>query len=181
VRLISATNRDLEALIAEGRFREDLLYRINTLVLRVPPLRDRPGDVPALVEHFAQAAARRNAWKPRRFAKDALDLLRHQAWRGNVRELRNVVERALILCDVDPIDAAALGAALPGPVAARPGAVPTEGALRDVVDAFEREVIKERLRASGGHATAAARSLDLERSHLYKKCKQLGIDMHEEP
>ena len=180
VRLISATNRDLEALIAEGRFRDDLLYRINTLVLRVPPLRDRPGDVPALAEHFAQAASRRNAWKPRRFAKDALDLLRRQPWRGNVRELRNVVERALILSDVDPIDAAALGPALPGPTAARPGAIPSEGALRDLVDAYEREVIKERLRASGGHATAAARSLDLERSHLYKKCKQLGIDMREE-
>jgi DNA-binding NtrC family response regulator len=180
VRLISATNRDLEALIGEGRFREDLLYRINTLVLKTPALRERPGDVPALVQHFAEAASRRNGWKPRRFGADALEVLRRQPWRGNVRELKNVVERALILCEGDPIAAAALPAALPAVAASRPGAIPAEGALRDLVEAYERDVIRERLRAAAGHVTAAARSLDLERSHLYKKCKQLGIDMREE-
>jgi DNA-binding NtrC family response regulator len=180
VRLISATNRDLEALLAQGVFREDLYYRINTLTLRTPALRERPSDVPALVAHFAETASRRNLWKPRRFATDALELLKRQAWRGNVRELRNVVERALILCAGDPITADEIRVALPAASPPRPGAVPAEGALRDVVDAFERDVIRERLRASGGHVTAAARSLDLERSHLYKKCKQLGIDIREE-
>ena len=180
VRLISATHRDLETSIAEGRLREDLYYRINTLVLKTPALRERPGDVPALVEHFVQSASRRNGWKPRPFAQDALDLLRRQPWRGNVRELKNVVERALILCDGDPIEAESLRVALPAAAAPRPGAIPTEGPLRDLVEAYERDVIKERLRASGGHATAAARSLDLERSHLYKKCKALGIDMRDE-
>jgi len=180
VRLISATNRDPEAMIAEGRFREDLYYRINTLVIRTPALRERPGDVPALVEHFGESACRRNGWRPRRFAPGALDLLRRQPWRGNVRELKNVVERALILSDADPLDADDLRAALPAAAPARPGAIPAEGALRDLVDAFEREVVRERLRAAGGHVTAAARSLDLERSHLYKKCKALGIDIREE-
>src|SRR2546426_495994 len=108
VRLISATHRDLEGLIAEGRLREDLYYRINTLVLKTPALRERPGDVSALVEHFVQSACRRNGWRPRRFAPQALDLLRRQPWRGNVRELKNVVERALILCDGDPIEAESL-------------------------------------------------------------------------
>jgi DNA-binding NtrC family response regulator len=180
VRVISATNRDLEKLIAEERFREDLYYRISTLTLRTPPLREHAADVPALVAHFAEAACRRNHWKPRRFAPDALEVLQQQPWKGNVRELKNVVERALILAEADPIGAAELRGVLPGGRAVRSGALPTEGALRDLVEAYERDVIKERLRVHGGHATNAARSLDLERSHLYKKCRQLGIEMREE-
>jgi DNA-binding NtrC family response regulator len=182
VRVISATNRDVDELLSEGRFREDLLYRINTLTIRTPPLRDRPQDVPALAAHFAEAASRRNHWKLRRFSADALDLLKRQPWKGNVRELKNVVERALILSDADPVGADEVRAALGPPAAAAraTGGVPAEGALRDVVDAFERDVIRERLRAQGGHVTNTARSLGLERSHLYKKCKQLGIDIREE-
>jgi DNA-binding NtrC family response regulator len=180
VRVISATNRDLDTLLADGRFREDLFYRINTLTLKVPALRERPADVPALAAHFAAAACRRNAWKPRRFSSDALELLRQQPWKGNVRELRNVVERALILTEADPILPQDLRAALPAAPPPRPGAIPTEGALRDLVDAHERDVIRERLRAFSGHVTNAARSLGLERSHLYKKCKQLGIDIRED-
>jgi DNA-binding NtrC family response regulator len=179
VRLISATNRDVDTMLADGRFREDLYYRISTLTLRTPPLRERPGDVPALALHFAAAACRRNLWKPRRIAPEALELLRAQPWRGNVRELRNVVERALILSEGDPLTAEDLRAALPTASAARPPAAPAQGALRDLVESFERDVIRERLRATGGHVTNAARSLGLERSHLYKKCKQLGIDMRE--
>ncbi|HVR71723.1 MAG TPA: sigma-54 dependent transcriptional regulator [Vicinamibacteria bacterium] len=180
VRLISATNRDLDTLLAEDRFREDLYYRINTVTLRTPPLREHAADVPALANHFVAAASRRNHWKPRRLAADALDLLRQQPWKGNVRELRNVIERALILSDADPIEAADVRQALPasgGPP--RPGVLPTEGVLRDLVDAYEREVIRERLRGMAGHVTNAARSLGLERSHLYKKCRQLGIDIRE--
>jgi DNA-binding NtrC family response regulator len=181
LRLISATNRDVDALVAEGRFREDLLYRINTLSIRTPPLRERRDDVPQLALHFAAAAARRNRWRPRRFTDEAFALLRQQPWRGNVRELRNVVERVLILAEGDPIGADEVRAALPGG-APRPAQanVPSEGALRDLVDAFEREVIRERLRAHAGHVTNAARSLDLERSHLYKKCRQLGVEIREE-
>ncbi|HET7294107.1 MAG TPA: sigma-54 dependent transcriptional regulator [Vicinamibacteria bacterium] len=180
VRLISATNRDVDALVADGRFREDLLYRINTLTIRTPPLREHREDVPALVAHLAEAAARRNRWRPRRFSDDALALLRQQPWRGNVRELRNVVERVLILSEGDEIGAEDVRAALPAPARSSAGAIPAEGALRDVVDAFEREVIRERLKLHGGHVTNAAKSLDLERSHLYKKCRQLGIDIREE-
>jgi transcriptional regulator with GAF, ATPase, and Fis domain len=180
VRLISATNRDLDTLLAEGRFREDLYYRINTVTIHTPPLREHAADVPALAGHFIAAASRRNHWRQRRLAPDALDLLRQQPWKGNVRELRNVIERVLILSDADPITAADVRQALPsagGPP--RPGALPTQGALRDLVDAYERDLIRERLRSAGGHVTNAARSLGLERSHLYKKCKQLGIDIRE--
>jgi DNA-binding NtrC family response regulator len=180
VRLISATNRPIEELLAEDAFREDLYYRISTLTLKTPPLRERPDDVAALAEHFVRSACLRNHWKPRRLAGGAIALLREQPWRGNVRELRNVMERALILCASDPIQAVDLEAALPERPRAAGAAIPQSGALRELVDAYEREVIRERLRVSGGTVASAARSLGLERSHLYKKCKQLGIDMREE-
>jgi DNA-binding NtrC family response regulator len=179
VRVISATNRDVESLLQEGRFREDLYYRISTLSVRTPALRERRADVPALAAHFLEAACRRNHWRTRRLSGEALELLRQQPWRGNVRELRNVVERVLILSEADPISAADVAAALPPPPAARPGEVRAEGALRELVDAYERDVIRERLRACAGNVTSAARSLALERSHLYKKCRQLGIDIRE--
>ncbi len=180
VRLLSATNREIDLLVSEGRFREDLLYRINTVTVRVPALRERREDVSELTAHFAEAAARRNRWKPRRFSTEALDVLRQQPWRGNVRELRNIVERALILSGSDPVAAADVRGALPAAPASRGPAVPADGLLRDLVDGFEREVIRERLKALGGHVTNVAKSLGLERSHLYKKCKQLGIDIREE-
>jgi two-component system nitrogen regulation response regulator NtrX len=181
VRLISATNRDLEALLEGGRFREDLYYRLNTLAVRTPALRDRPGDVAALAAHFVAAACRRNHWKARAVAPDAAELLRQQPWKGNVRELKNVVERALILSDADPLTATDVRAALPAPGGRGASAAPPpDGALRDLVDAYEREVVRERLRRFGGHVTNTARSLGLERSHLYKKCKQLGLEMRED-
>jgi DNA-binding NtrC family response regulator len=182
VRVLSATNQDLDGLLAAGRFREDLYYRINTVSIRVPPLRDRAADIPALAAHFAAAAARRNHWKPRTLSPDAVALLRQQPWKGNVRELRNVVERVLILSDADPIGADDVSQALPGgagTAASTPVAAP-DGPLAGLVDQFEREVIRQRLKQMGGHVTNAARSLGLERSHLYKKCRQLGIDIREE-
>jgi DNA-binding NtrC family response regulator len=180
VRVISATNRDVNDLLEDGRFREDLYYRLDTITVRTPALRDRPADVPALAAHFAQTACRRNHWKPRTLSRDALELLRQQPWKGNVRELKNVVERALILSDADPLRAADVRAALPTAAAGRSAAPPAEGTLRDLADAYEREVIRERLRRFAGHVTNAARSLGLERSHLYKKCRQLGLEIRDE-
>ena len=171
--------------MADGRFREDLYYRINTLSLRTPALREHPQDIPSLAAHFAAAAVHRHHWRPRQLSPEALALLQEQPWKGNVRELRNVVERVLILSDADPIGPADVRAALPGAgaagaPAARAAAAAGDGSLRDILDAYEREVIRERLRAHGGHVTNAARSLGLERSHLYKKCRQLGIDIRDE-
>jgi len=179
VRFLTATNRDVETLLAEGRFREDLYYRINAFSLHTPPLRDRPSDIPALASFFAEAACRRNRWKARRLSPPALDVLTRQYWRGNVRELRNVVERTLILSENDPMDANDVSAALPPPPGRRPGSIPTDGTLRELVENHEREVIRERLRHLGGHVTNTASSLGLERSHLYKKCKQLGLDIRD--
>ncbi|HEX6738371.1 MAG TPA: helix-turn-helix domain-containing protein, partial [Vicinamibacteria bacterium] len=124
---------------------------------------------------------RENGMKEKRISPEALRLLEAYPWPGNVRELRNVVERALILSDAEPIGPAELRLALPAAAGTRPAsAIPLDGPLRDVVDAYEREVIRERLRHLGGHVTNAARSLGLERSHLYKKCKQLGLDIRDE-
>src|SRR4029453_9232835 len=138
VRVISATNRDVDELLREGRFREDLYYRLNPITVRPPALRDRPGDVPDLAAHFAQTACRRNHWKPRALARDAVDLLRQQPWKGNVRELKNVVERALILSDADEITAADLRPALPVAPVQRGSSPPGEGTLKDLVDGYER-------------------------------------------
>jgi DNA-binding NtrC family response regulator len=180
VRLISATNRDLDALLAEGSFREDLYYRISTVTVRTPALREHPQDIPALAAHFADAACRRNHWRSRRIAPDAFGVLEQQSWRGSVRELKNVVERALILSEGEVLSAREIRPALPVLPRVQAHASP-DGLLRDLVDEFEKDVIRERLRRNGGHVTNAAKSLGLERSHLYKKCKQLGLDIREEP
>ena len=182
VRVLSATNQDLDALISTSRFREDLYYRINTVSIGVPPLRDRAADIPALAAHFATAASRRNHWRPRKLSTEAIALLRQQPWKGNVRELRNVVERVLILGDADPVGEDDVRMALPASAAGSPpaGAPSAEGPLAALVDQYERDVIRQRLKQMGGHVTNTARSLGLERSHLYKKCRQLGIDVREE-
>ncbi|MBN2370524.1 MAG: sigma-54-dependent Fis family transcriptional regulator [Vicinamibacteria bacterium] len=179
IRLISATNRDLGRLLSENRFREDLYYRISTLSIRTPPLRERREDLPALATHFIRGACRRNHWKEPHLSPEALDILRAQPYKGNVRELRNLVERLLILSESDPISTADVRTALPSLATSSRSAVPGEGTLYDLTQHYEREVIRERLRLMMGHITKTARSLGLERSHLYKKCRQLGIEMRE--
>ena len=105
VRVLAATNRDLTAWIKEGRFREDLYFRLNVVPVRTPPLRERTEDIPELVEHFTRLFSERDHRKPRRFAPSALEVLQARSWPGNVRELRNLIERVLIMTDADPIEA----------------------------------------------------------------------------
>jgi DNA-binding NtrC family response regulator len=177
VRVLVATHRNLEGMVREGKFRADLFHRVFVFPLRLPPLRERLDDLPALVEHFAAQLAAQNGWPRREFAPEALTALGGYSWPGNVRELRNVVERLLLLAERDPIDAAAVRAALPqdffGSAAGAAGA----GTLAARVEAFERQVLLEELRRQNFHMTNTARALGLERSHLYKKCQQLGIDL----
>src|SRR5712692_5453926 len=177
-RVIVATHRDLDALVARGTFREDLYHRVFVFPIQMPPLRERPGDVPALAEHFAALVAEQNGWKPRGFEPAALEELARYGWPGNVRELRNVVERLLLLTD-RPVDADSVRQVLSSRHTKGP-AHTGSGTLASRVDAFEREVVLSELAAHGHRVAETARALGLERSHLYKKCQQLGIDLKAE-
>jgi two-component system nitrogen regulation response regulator NtrX len=177
-RVIVATHRDLESLVRKGAFREDLYHRIFVFPIAMPALRERPEDIPLLAEHFAALVAEQNSWKPRGFTPEALEQLVRYRWPGNVRELRNVVERLLLLTD-EAVDAPTVRQVLAGRQAAG-GAGTGSGTLADRVTAFEREVVLEQLSTHGHRVAETARALGLERSHLYKKCQQLGIDLKAE-
>jgi two-component system, NtrC family, nitrogen regulation response regulator NtrX len=179
VRVVVATHRDLEARVREEKFRQDLFHRIYVFPLILPPLRERREDIPALVEHFAAQVCAQNGWKPIAFSADALEALQAYAWPGNVRELRNMVERLMLLATNDQVDAATVEMALPkgGITTAGSSFALAAGPLGERVDAFEREVILSELKRHHSNVSAAAKALGLERSHLYKKAEQLGIDM----
>jgi two-component system, NtrC family, nitrogen regulation response regulator NtrX len=189
VRVVVATHRNLEEQVRQGGFREDLYHRIYVFPIVLPPLRGRREDIRVLTEHFARQLAEQNNWKPKTFSPEAVQELERYAWPGNVRELRNVVERVLLLARGDAVDAATVSRALPQ-AAVTPGAsraasgggaeLPRDlstGMLSQRVEAFERETILAELKKQNHHMTNTARALGLERSHLYKKCQQLGIDL----
>jgi DNA-binding NtrC family response regulator len=176
VRVVVATHRDLEARVRDEKFRQDLFHRIYVFPLVLPPLRDRREDIPALVQHFAQQVCAQNGWKPVPFTDEAMEALQSYAWPGNVRELRNMVERLMLLATEGQVDLATVQMALPK-TSTGAAAVAGSGSLADRVQSFEREVILAELKRSHHNMSMAAKSLGLERSHLYKKAVQLGIDL----
>jgi len=176
VRVLTATHRDIEDLVRKGQFREDLYHRIYVFPLMLPPLRDRMEDIPVLVEHFSNQIALQNSWKPKSFAPEAIEELKRYSWPGNVRELRNVVERLLLLADSE-VDQKTAKANLQSSLKETSLAATSAGALAERIATFEREVILAELEQHGYRMTETARALKLERSHLYKKCQQLGIDL----
>jgi DNA-binding NtrC family response regulator len=182
VRVVVATHRNLEDLVKQNAFRRDLFHRIYVFPLTLPPLRERLEDFPGLVAHFARQVAAQNGWKEKIFTEEALGELRKYGWTGNVRELRNVVERLILLASDENVAAADVRLILPtsdshsgGPLASSPGNA--TGTLAERTEAFEREVMLAEIRRHNFHMTNVARALGLERSHLYKKCQQLGIDL----
>ena len=180
VRVIVATHRNLEELVKKNEFRRDLFHRIYVFPLILPPLRERPEDFPDLVTHFARQVAAQNAWKEKLFAPEAIAALRQYSWPGNVRELRNVVERLVLLATGDAITIDDVKLVLPGgesSASAGTAAETGQGTLLQRTEAFEREVLLAEIRRHNFHMTNVARALGLERSHLYKKCQQLGIDL----
>ena len=179
VRVVVATHRDLEARVREEKFRQDLFHRIHVFPLLLPPLRERRDDIPALVEHFAAQVCAQSGWKPIPFTADAIAEMQTHPWPGNVRELRNMVERLMLLATEGQVDLATVQMALPKAFSSA-GTAPIaigSGALADRVQAFEREVILGELKRSHQNMSLAAKTLGLERSHLYKKAEQLGIDL----
>ena len=179
VRVIVATHRNLEELAKKNEFRPDLFHRIYVFPLFLPPLRERPDDFPDLVAHFARQVAAQNGWKEKLFSAEAIAALHKYSWPGNVRELRNIVERLVLLATEDSISAEDVRLVIPGGEAANSsGSTDTgQGTLLERTEAFEREVLLGEIRRHNFHMTNVARALGLERSHLYKKCQQLGIDL----
>ena len=183
VRVVVATHRNLEQLVDSGGFRRDLYHRVVVFPLTLPPLRERCEDLPALVEHFARQVSAQNGWKPVPFSHAAIAALKEYGWPGNIRELRNVVERLLLLADKE-VTAEDVQMALPATQKAASTQTQideTTGPLAQRVLAFEREAVLGELERHGRHVTQTAKALGLERSHLYKKCQQLGIDLQNLP
>jgi DNA-binding NtrC family response regulator len=183
VRVLVATHRNLEELVKQNAFRRDLFHRIYIFPLTLPPLRERLEDIPDLTRHFARQVAVQNNWKEKQFSPDAAAALGRYSWPGNIRELRNVVERLVLLSEEDIVTGADVGLILPVS-STLPSSVPSDGSssaskgsLAQRIETFEREVLLEEIRRHNFHMTNVARSLGLERSHLYKKCQQLGIDL----
>jgi len=182
VRILSATHKDLAALVAEGRFRQDLFYRINVIELRVPSLREHPEDIPLLAEHILARLAKSQGISPVTLAPDALEALMAYPFPGNVRELENILERAMTLCDGETIHARDLQ--LPRHEAARAGAVPNAAAsvppgpvpLEPYLDNMEKEVILQALERTRYNKTAAAKLLGLTFRQLRYRLKKLGLE-----
>ena len=163
----------------EGTFREDLYHRVFVFPI-VLPLRERREDIRVLAEHFSKQLAEQNHWKPKSFSPETLTALENYAWPGNVRELRNVIERVLLYATGDVIEAATIARALPQGATLGAGLASDEfgaGTLAGRVESFERETLLAELKRNRHHMTNTAKALGLERSHLYKKCQQLGIDL----
>ena len=176
VRVVVATHRNLEELVKKGTFRQDLYHRIFVFPILLPPLRERLDDIPVLVAHFARQIADQNGWKPQAFSPEAMAALRRYSWPGNVRELRNIVERLLLLSG-ETVDVGTVESTLPQQAPSATQISPSGGTLAERVDAFEREVLLAELKRHGYRMTETAKVLGLERSHLYKKCQALGIDL----
>ena len=175
VRVIVATNRDLRREVAEGRFREDLFYRLAVVPIEVPPLRARREDVPELAIYLLQRSCDSNELEPKEWTEPALEALQQHGWPGNIRELAHLVDRLAILTPSPVIRGEDVRAALPGAARFSGAELPTEGPLYALLEAVERRIIEDRIARFGGNMTRAAEDLGLERSHLYKKAKRLGI------
>jgi two-component system nitrogen regulation response regulator NtrX len=169
-------------LVESGGFRRDLYHRVVVFPVELPTLRQRSEDLPALVDHFVRQVSAQNGWKPIPFSDSAIDELKKYAWPGNIRELRNVVERLLLLAGA-VIDAEAVDLALPAgrstgkASTANLSGLDRRGPLVERALRFERSEVLNELELHDRNITQTAKALGLERSHLYKKCQQLGIDL----
>jgi two-component system nitrogen regulation response regulator NtrX len=194
VRVIAATNKNLEEAIHRGEFREDLYFRLNVIPILVPPLRERREDIPLLVQHFAKLTSEEDNVKPKRFDPRAMEALQRYRWRGNIRELRNTIERLMIMSPGDVVRAEDLPPEIRSDAPSRPSTAsepsasatqgrseppatqtPPAGTLREFKEAAERAFLVEKLRENNWNISKTAEALDTPRSNLYKKLEQYGI------
>ena len=173
VRVVSATNKRLDNLIEDGNFRADLFYRLNVIPFQIPPLRERPEDIPLLVEHFNRRFSLDYGKKPKDFTPEAIEALQNYAWLGNVRELRNTTERVVIMHGKQKVAAEDL------PDLDSRKETPTLSfrfpSFKEANDAYQREFILHKLAESDGNVSKAAEAMGVDRSHLYRRMKNLGI------
>ena len=174
VRLIAATNKDMERAIAAGTFREDLYYRLNVFTIFVPPLRERKADLLLLVDHFLEKFSREHRKNIKRISTPAIDMLMSYHWPGNVRELENTLERAVLMCDGQVIHGHHLPPSLQ--TAEASGTV-TRVSLADAVAGFEKDLIQDALKTTRGNRAKAARLLDTTERILNYKVKKYGVDV----
>jgi len=181
VRVIAATNRDLQEEIQKGKFREDLYYRLNVIPLVVPPLRERKVDISLLVEHFILEFCTENHKEPKKVAREAMDLLTSYSWPGNVRELKNLVERMVIMTRGSIIEVKDV----PEPIRAQPKVQPEFpflefGLLKDARREFEKKFILKKLLENDENISKTAEVIGIERSNLHRKIKSYGIELKKE-
>ena len=189
VRVLAASNKDLEKEIGKGQFREDLYYRLNVVPIVVPPLRERREDIPALVQHFMKMHVEEQGLRMKEVSSEAMTVFQHYEWPGNIRELRNLIERLMIMVPGFVIDASQAALSLQGRTA---GVTPTGNqaanplltkfydSLRDARNAFEKEYISRKLREHHWNISRTAEDLKIERSHLHRKIKLLDVEMRPE-
>jgi two-component system nitrogen regulation response regulator NtrX len=192
VRVLAASNKDLEKEIGRGQFREDLFYRLNVVPIVVPPLRERREDIPALVQHFMKLHVQEQGLRMKDVSPEAMAVLLHYEWPGNIRELRNLIERLMIMVPDPVIDEAQAAIALQGRTAGpsgpanagTPSAIPllakSYDSLKDARNAFEKEYIGRKLRDHHWNISRTAEDLKIERSHLHRKIKLLDVEMRPE-
>ena len=186
VRIVSATNKDLARGISEGHFRDDLLFRLNVIPIPIPPLRERPGDIPALIRHFSALHRMRTGQALPTWNDDAVAALTRHAWPGNVRELANIVERLAILHPGRTVTAADVHAVIPAHQGARvspvrlPDPTSLEQPLSETLDDYERMLISRALSMTAGNVADAARRLKTDRPNLYRRMRRLGIQVGNE-
>ena len=186
VRILSATNKDLERCVHEGTFREDLFFRLNVIPIPLPPLRERPSDIPALVRHFSALHRMRTGQQQPAWSDGAMALLTRHRWPGNVRELANIVERLAILHAGLPVEAEDVKAVLSIDADGRRGSAPAaplpdpsalDASLSETLDEYEKMLITRALSVAAGNVAEAARRLKTDRPNLYRRMRRLGISI----
>ncbi len=189
VRVLAASNKDLEKEIGNGHFREDLFYRLNVVPIVVPPLRERHEDIPALVQHFMKIHAEEQGLRMKEVSPEAMAVLQRYDWPGNIRELRNLIERLMIMVPGYVIEGSQAAMSLQGRTtgalavavpASNPLLAKSYDSLRDARNAFEKEYISRKLREHHWNISRTAEDLKIERSHLHRKIKLLDVEMRPE-